>query len=287
MRTNLACLVRRFGHEFPGGHPVLTWLVKYSVAMLNRCRRGPDGKTAYELRKGRKFARALPHFAEKILFMIPRVTKGVERVEPRWEDGIFLGVSDPSDELYLGAGRGSHKVRTARRREATERVDLTFLNSVSARPWDGPKKVRDVRVVLPDVRSPAAMAEAEAIGKGRRLYTSKADLMKHGLTEGCLGCRCLAEGKRAQGHSEGCRARLEAEVAKTEDGRARLTTAYLRGLPRDEEGGLGAGAEAPSPRSDEVQDEPVDAREASRKRRAQAAGREADDAGRARSRIDG
>ena len=40
--------------------------------------------------------------------------------------------------------------------------------------------------------------------------------------------------KRAQGHSEGCRTRLEAEIAKTEDGRARMTTAYLRSLPRDE-----------------------------------------------------
>ena len=66
MRTNLACLVRRFGQEFPGGHPVLTWLVKYSVAMMNRCRRGPDGTTAYELRKERKFARALPHFARTV-----------------------------------------------------------------------------------------------------------------------------------------------------------------------------------------------------------------------------
>ena len=56
MRTNLACLVRGFGQEVPGGHPVLTWHVKYSVAMVNKCRRGPDGKTAYELRKGRKFA---------------------------------------------------------------------------------------------------------------------------------------------------------------------------------------------------------------------------------------
>ena len=71
VRANLACLVRRFGREFPGRHPVLPWLVKYCVAMVNRCRRGPDGKTANELRKGRKFARALPHFVEKILFMIP------------------------------------------------------------------------------------------------------------------------------------------------------------------------------------------------------------------------
>ena len=199
VRTNLACFVRRFGQEFPaGGHPVLTWLVKYSVAMVNRCRRGPDSKTAYELRKGRKFARALPHFAENILFMIPGVTKGVARVEPRWEDGIFLGVSDRSDELYVGTDGGMHKVRTVRRREATERVNLTFLNSVSAKPWDGPKKVRDVRIVLLDVSSLAAMAEAEAIGKGRRLYISKSDLMKHGLTEGCLVCRCLVEEKRAQ-----------------------------------------------------------------------------------------
>ena len=116
-RTNLACLVRRFGPEFPAGHPVLTWFVKYSVAMVKRCRRGPDGKTAYELRKGRKFARALPHFAGKILFMVPGVTKGVARVESRWEDGIFLG-----DELYVGTQRGTHKVRTVRRREDTERA---------------------------------------------------------------------------------------------------------------------------------------------------------------------
>ena len=108
--------------------------------------------------------------------------------------------------------------------------------------------------------------------------------MRHGVTEGCLGCRCLAEGKRAQGHSEGCRARLEAEIAKTEEGRARLTTAYLRGLPRDEGREPGAGAETPAavpapPRSDEVQDEPMGARETSRKRNAEDAGHEADDAG--------
>ena len=61
VRTNLACLVRRFGQEFAGGYPVLPWLVKCSAAMVNRCRRGPDGKTACELRKERRFARALPH----------------------------------------------------------------------------------------------------------------------------------------------------------------------------------------------------------------------------------
>ena len=105
--------------------------------------------------------------------MVPGVTKGVARVEPKWKDGIFFGVSDRSDELCVSTERGMHKVRTVRRREATERVDLTFRNSVSVRPWDGPQKVKDELIVLPDVSSLAAMAEAEAFGRGRRLYTAR------------------------------------------------------------------------------------------------------------------
>ena len=77
----------------------------------------------------------------------------------------------------------------------------------------------------------------------------------------------------------------EAEIARTEEGRARLTTAYLRSLPRDEGREPGEGVQAPAavpapPRPDEVQDEPMNAREASRKRSAEDAGHEADDAGR-------
>ena len=37
--------------------------------------RGLDGKTAYQLRKVREFARAFPHFAEKVFFMILEVTR--------------------------------------------------------------------------------------------------------------------------------------------------------------------------------------------------------------------
>ena len=59
--------------------------------------------------------------------MVPETTKSVARVEPRREDGIFLGVSDRSDELYAGTERGMHKVRTLRRREPTERVHFPEL----------------------------------------------------------------------------------------------------------------------------------------------------------------
>ena len=87
-----------------------------------------------------------------------------------------------------------HKVRTLRRREATERVDFVSLNAVSAGPSNDPKSAKEAaRVVLPDVSSLAVMAEADGLGKARRLHTNKADIMKHRLTEGCLGRRAFAE----------------------------------------------------------------------------------------------
>ena len=62
-----------------------------------------DGELMQQVKH--KFARALPHFAEKILFIVPGVTKSVARVEPRWEDGVFVGASARNDELHLGAQR--------------------------------------------------------------------------------------------------------------------------------------------------------------------------------------
>ena len=42
-----------------------------------------------------------------------------------------------------------------------------------------------MRVVLPDVRSPAVVAKGHALGKVRRLYITKSDLINNGLTGGC------------------------------------------------------------------------------------------------------
>ena len=151
--------------------------------------------------------------------------------------------------------------------------------------------------MLLDVSSPAAMAEAEAIGKTRRLYiNNKTDIMKHGLTEKCLGCRFFAEGMRAQGDSEGCRARLDTEIAKSDDGRVRFDNSPpCRGLVPDEgrRSAKSAGAQAAvpvPPIADEAQDAPMDegagvrgptdVLETSRKRSAEDAGYETDGADR-------
>ena len=107
--------------------------MKYSVKTVNRCRRSLDGETAYTLR-------STTAFCEGDSLRDSWVTKGVARIEARWRDGIFLGVSDRSDEFHVGTDRGIHKVRTLRRRDASERVDNTFLDALTARLWDGKRE---------------------------------------------------------------------------------------------------------------------------------------------------
>ena len=82
-RTPLSSLNAQCEHTFGGDDAVVVWLVRYVGQMLNRFRRGPDGKTAYERRKGRAFQRKAPPFGEKILYQLPGVTSRPARVEPR------------------------------------------------------------------------------------------------------------------------------------------------------------------------------------------------------------
>ena len=52
--------------------------------------------------------------------------------------------------------------------------------------------------------------------------------MAHGTSDCCPGCRALVSGGSAQGHTEECRIRVEGELRKTEDGKARLRVAPSR-----------------------------------------------------------
>ena len=62
----------------------------------------------------------------------------------------------------------------------------------------------------------------------RRLYLKQSDLMAQGTSDRCPGCRALVSDGRAQGHTEECRIRVEGELRKTEEGKARLRAAASR-----------------------------------------------------------
>jgi len=75
--------------QIPPTHSTLTWMGLYAAALINRARRGPDGKTAWELRKGRPCRRALAPFGEKCLFL-PKETRHSD-ADSGYTVGFFMG----------------------------------------------------------------------------------------------------------------------------------------------------------------------------------------------------
>ena len=63
----------------------------YAAMLLNICSIGEDGKTAYERRRGKRFKREIPEFAESIWYLKPGST-GKNKLDERWGDGVYLGI---------------------------------------------------------------------------------------------------------------------------------------------------------------------------------------------------
>ena len=63
----------------------------HAAMLINLCKMGDDGLTAYERRKGKKFNRTLPEIGEGIWYLKPE-SRGVDKLDSRWEDGIFAGL---------------------------------------------------------------------------------------------------------------------------------------------------------------------------------------------------
>ena len=210
VRTLLGALTQLYGRQLPSSSPIFVWLVRYAGQMLSRSNRGEDGKTGFELRRGRGFKRSMPPFGERVMWLRPGSNKGVATVAARCLDGIFLGPSDTSDELYVGTAAGAFKTRTVKRRDVTARADFALLESFKAFPWDEVASAKGSvpQRVVEATPLPREMA-AQKPATMKRTYIRATDLQQHGYTSECPGCAAAAAGLAQRGHSESCRQRFE------------------------------------------------------------------------------
>ena len=51
-----------------------------------------------------------------------------------------------------------------------------------------------------------------------RLRLKREDFIKHGFTEGCIGCKAIINSTGQRGHTEACRARMLRAMGATEEG---------------------------------------------------------------------
>ena len=104
-----------------------------------------------------------------------------------------------TSEVWVGTSSGVVEARTIRRKPEPDRWPLDQLQAVRGSPWD-PSPGVDAKDMPTVVKAPVSdevpPEDSEATEPGfeaRRMRLSKADFEKHGLTEGCDGCRAIRE----------------------------------------------------------------------------------------------
>ena len=216
-------LEARYGVRLNGEHNCIPWLMAHASDTINRYQVHGDGRTAYHRWKGKQFNKECVEFGECVLYLKPG-TRGKDKFDTRWEEGIWLGVKDRSLETVIGTNEGVIKVRDVKRKGTEEqRWDISKFNEFKGVPWE-PIPGREGIEIKARVNVPREGGRPDPVMRGsepvpRRARITREDMRKMGFTVGCPGCRAINRGLPAVNHSEQCRARIEKELKDKGDDR--------------------------------------------------------------------
>ena len=100
---------------------------------MNKFHVGPDGKTSYEIIKGKKYNKGMVEFGEKVFFRRGKLSKN--KLEARWEEGIFLGNDWRTGAAHVGASEGVIEAHGLRRVSLEARWNADLAKAVQGFPW--------------------------------------------------------------------------------------------------------------------------------------------------------
>ena len=240
VRTIVAATQEMLKVTIGAQHACLPFLVMYAASSINRGRRGPDGKTAYELRFGKAWHGKWAQFGEKVMWL--PTGKRTSRLDTGYRHGVFLGVIEGSNQYYIGVPGKVVVASALKLLDTGQRADREMFEAVRGLPWQMDPMVvaGPVQQVVPtqlhagpvaaDAQLPAQRTEAEWITMARRVYSRKdVELVKHGFTPGCDGCNVVASGVGPpRNHSDECRLRIVKAMADDPDGQPSLAAAASR-----------------------------------------------------------
>lgn len=117
---------------------------------------GEDGRTGYERLRGKQFKGEWVEFGECVWFLPPK-SRGVYKLDSRWDTGVWFGFRDESNEALIGTPKGMVRVRPVRRKRSHEqRWDSKVFNEMQGVPWN-PEPGRDSSEVKANLLIPRTM----------------------------------------------------------------------------------------------------------------------------------
>ena len=134
LRTMKSAFEERIGRKIMSEERIVLFLTEYCSYLWNRLHVGDDGLTAYEKVKGKKASVLAVEFGEKMLYKIKNKNK-LEKINARWEYGIFVGVKKLSNELWVATKDGLKSVRSVKRIPSEHRWGEDCCSWVRHVPW--------------------------------------------------------------------------------------------------------------------------------------------------------
>ena len=127
----------------------------------------------------------------------PEKEKGRNKLEPRWQEGIWLGHARSSNEVLIGTNSGVIKVYACKRRPADERWNekaITEMQGLPQRPNpQQPGLAVPIRIRLPDVHAEPPEPHVERAYQPRRRVITHRELEKYGSLLDAVVVRRSAE----------------------------------------------------------------------------------------------
>ena len=94
---------------------ILTFMPEYAAYMSNRLHAGLDGKAPYQRVKGKKPSVLGIEFGEEVYWKRHLDKKRLEKLNSRWEEGVFVGIRRKSNEIMVSHDEGITCVRSVKR----------------------------------------------------------------------------------------------------------------------------------------------------------------------------
>ena len=90
-RTLRAALEERVQERVDLDNPVVPWMVRHAAYLITRCRIRPNGRTSFQVMKGRRSNTKMAEFGEIVHFKIPKTNFMPGKFEDLWDEGVWLG----------------------------------------------------------------------------------------------------------------------------------------------------------------------------------------------------
>ena len=134
--------------------PVIPWLVRHAGHIITMSWVRKNGRTAYQMMKGRRSSAKIVNFAETVMFKIPKTQSRVGEFEDRWDEGVWVGFLMRSGEHLVATPSGVSKMSTIRRMASDRRWSAHLVRAIVGTPGEPVPGVSNRRIAAFAKRSP-------------------------------------------------------------------------------------------------------------------------------------